>query len=121
MLTKERIQCKLNNSPLIKPRLETLRLAEEINPKFKNPHIVGGYMRNIVLGIAPNDCDVCFQGYMLNQPGILEAIREAEMRLGVEAYPEWECENISATGYSGDLYEDIVGKYSFHTDYLTMI
>ncbi|SRR5258708_15685850 len=121
MFTKEQLETNLNNHPLIKTRLETLRLAEEINTKFKNPHIVGGYLRNIILNTIPNDCDVSFQGYMFNQPGILEAVQEAEGKLGIDHYPDWEFENISATGYSGDLYEDLVGKYSFHTDYLTLV
>ncbi len=121
MLTREQLEISLKNHPLIQPRVETLQVAEELNSEFRNPHIVGGYLRNIILGSIPNDCDVVFSGYMLNQPGILEAVQEAEVRLGIPAYPDWEFENISATGFSGDLYEDVVGKYSYHTDYLTML
>lgn len=121
MLTKERLQKNLYTHPLVKPRLDTLKLAEEIYPKFKNPHIVGGFLRNLILGTNPNDCDVVFQGYKLDQPGILEAIREAESKLQIDHYNAWECENISATGYSGNLYDDVIGKYSFHTDFLTML
>lgn len=121
MLTKKGVETRLRNNEGVKARVATLRLAERINPKFQNPHVVGGYLRNTILGAEPNDCDVIFQGFQLNQPGITEAVYSAEEKLGIEHYPNWEFENISATGYSGDLYEDVIGKYAFHTDYLTMI
>ncbi|MBI2595720.1 hypothetical protein HYW46_03235 [Candidatus Daviesbacteria bacterium] len=120
-MTKEELEHILKNHDIVKPKLEILRLAEEINPEFKNPHIVGGFLRNIILDAFPRDCDVIFQGHQLNQPGILEAVQEAEKRLGIEPYPDWEFENTTATGRSGDIYEDNVGKYTHHTDYLTML
>ncbi len=119
MLTKHKLEQKLNTHPLIIPRLQTLKLATEINPKFHNPHILGGFLRNIALDMEPNDCDVAFQGYQLNQPGITEAVRSAEQKLCIEPYPEWEFENIMATGLSGDFFENTVGKHSNHTDFLT--
>jgi hypothetical protein len=121
MLTKQQLEDTLNSNPLIHQRLQTLKLAEQLNPKFESPHIVGGYLRNIALGAAPKDCDVVFQGYQREQPGILEAVREAESQLGITPYPEWEFENITATGFSDDFYENTIGKYSNHTDYLTLI
>lgn len=121
MHSKDSLENILKQSDLVKPKLEVLRLAEEINPKFREPHIIGGYLRNIILAAAPNDCDVVFQGYQLNQPGILEAVQEAEERLGIPHFPDWEFENTSATGYSGDFFEDNIGKYSYHSDYLTML
>lgn len=121
MLTKEVIEEKFRQHELMKPRLETLRLAAEINPAFKNPHIVGGYLRNIVLDLPPRDCDVVFQGSERDQLGILEAVQQAEKELGLEPYTEWDFENTTATGFSGDFYEDTIGKYSYHTDYLTLL
>jgi hypothetical protein len=121
MLNKKDLEKMLQKHPLVEPRLVTLQLAEKLNPKFKNPHIVGGFLRNIILDCKPNDCDVSFKGYELNQPGILEAVREAEKQLKIEPYPDWEFENISVTGYSGDFYKDLVGEHSNHTDYLTVI
>jgi len=64
---------------------------------------------------------VVFQGQQWEQPGIVEAVREAEKRLGVEPYPEWDFENALATGQSPDFYENTIGKYSNHTDYLTVL
>lgn len=121
MLTRQKVERKLKSHPWVKPRLATLALAQKINPKFKNPHIVGGYLRDTILGHKPHDCDVIFEGYQLNQPGTLEAVQKAEERLGIKPYPNWEFENISATGFSGNLHDDAVGKYSFHTDFLTML
>ncbi len=120
MKTLTELEQQLNSHPLVTPRLKTLALAEQINPNFKNPHIVGGFLRNVALGLPPKDCDVIFQGNQLNQPGIAEAVLEAEAQLGVH-YPEWEFENISATGLSGDFFEDSIGKHSYHTDYLTLM
>ena len=111
----------LSTHPLVVPRLQTLKLAEQLNPKFHKPHIVGGYLRDIALNAKPNDCDVVFQGYQLNQPGIVEAVREAEKRLGIEPYPEWDFENAMATGMCDDFVENTIGKYSHHTDYLTVL
>lgn len=96
-----------------------MKLAEQLNPDFKNPNIIGGYLRNIILGATPKDCDVVFQGKELNQPGVLEAVQEAEQKLGVIPYLDWEFENATATGVSDDFYDDIIGKYAHHTDYLT--
>ena len=121
MLTKKDLQTQLNNNPAIHNRLKTLKLAEKINPKFGSPHIVGGYLRNIYFGVEPKDCDVVFQGYMLNQPGILEAVREAECKLKIEPYPNWEFENATATGITKDFYENTLGKYSHMTDYVTLM
>lgn len=120
MLTLETLERQLLDHPLVAPRLATLRKAEELNPDFRNPHIVGGFLRNIALNKQPNDCDVVFQGKELNQPGVSEAVREAEHQLGVY-YPDWEFENVSATGLSGDFYADTIGIHSWHTDYLTLI
>lgn len=119
MLTIFELEHKLNTHPLVVPRLQTLKLAEEINPRFHKPHILGGFLRNIALDMEPNDCDVAFQGYQLNQPGITEVVREAEQRLGITPYPEWEFENVVATGISSDFFENTVGKNSNHTDFLT--
>ncbi len=119
MLTIAELEHKLTTHPLVVPRLQTLKLAEQINPEFRTPHILGGFLRNVVLDREPNDCDVAFQGYQLNQPGITEAVREAETRLGIEPYPEWDFENAMATGLSTDFYENTIGSFSNHTDYLT--
>ncbi|OGC50327.1 hypothetical protein A2716_03905 [candidate division WWE3 bacterium RIFCSPHIGHO2_01_FULL_40_23] len=121
MLTKAQLQSNLNKNPMVLRRLRTLKLAEGINPKFRTPHIVGGYLRNILLGHEPKDCDVVFQGYQLNQPGILEAVREAERRLKIDSYPNWDFENVLATGVTNDFYENTIGRYSHHTDYLTLL
>lgn len=121
MYSREQLQRQLTNHPLVTSRLDTLRLAAEINPAFRDPHITGGYLRNILLGVEPNDCDVVFKGIMINQPGITEVVQQAEAMLNIKPYPNWEFENSSATGYSGNFYDDNIGKYSYHTDYLTMI
>jgi hypothetical protein len=121
MLTRKDLEKTLATHPLVQPRLETLRLAEEINPAFHKPHIMGGYLRNIVLGKEPKDCDVFFQGQQLNQPGIIEAVREAEQRLGIEPFPEWDFENLLATGPSDDFYANAIGIHAMHTDYLTIL
>ncbi len=110
----------LKNEDLQK-KLKVLSLAEKINPKFKNPNICGGYLRDIVLGAHPSDCDVVFDGYMRDQPGILECVREAETQLNIEAYNGWEFENFNSSGVSGDMFNDTIGFYSNHTDYLTLI
>lgn len=119
MLTKKQLEERLNKNPLVGNRLETLRLAEKINPDFHSPHIIGGFLRNISLGVKPNDCDVVFQGNQLNQPGIVEAVREAEKQLRIEPYPDWDFENAMATGQSDNFFENTVGKNSNHTDYIT--
>jgi hypothetical protein len=121
MLTEKLLEDRLKSNPLVIDRLKTLRLAAEINPDFKDPHILGGYLRNIALGSGPKDCDVSFKGYIQNQPGILEAVMEAERRLGVKNENGWDFENALATELSTDFYEIILGKYSNHTDYLTML
>jgi|GEM_PF-5519764 hypothetical protein len=121
MLTKQRLQTQLLKDPQVQNRLTTLKLAEELNPRFHAPHIVGGYLRNIFLGYQPKDCDVVFQGYQLNQPGILECVREAELQLKLEPYPNWDFENVTATGVTPDFYDNTIGKYSHHTDYLTLM
>lgn len=121
MLTKQDLEKRLNSHPLVISRLQTLRLAEEINPEFRRPCIMGGFLRNIALGAEPNDCDVVFQGHQLNQSGIVEAICEAESRLGITPYARWDFENVMATGLSGDFFENTVGKCANHTDYLTML
>ncbi len=121
MLTKKVLETKLNTNPLVKDRLRTLTLAEEINPKFKDPHILGGYLRNIALDAEPKDCDVSFKGFQPNQPGILEAVLEAEKILGIKNENGWDFENAYATELSNDFYEIILGKFSNHTDYLTML
>jgi hypothetical protein len=121
MLTEKILETKLNSNPLIIDRLKTLKLAEEINPDFKDPHILGGYLRNIALDANPRDCDVSFKGYQPNQPGVLEAVLEAEKRLGIRNENGWDFENAYATNLSKDFYEIILGKYSNHTDYLTML
>lgn len=121
MLSKETLETKLNTNPLIIDRLKTLKLAEEINPEFKDPHILGGYLRNIALDCEPKDCDITFKGYMPNQPGILEAVLEAEKRLGITNENGWDFENAYASELSTDFYEIILGKYANHTDYLTML
>lgn len=120
-MTREEAELRLAAHPLIQPRLTTLRLAAQLNPDFGNPHIVGGYLRNILLGVAPRDCDVVFEGYMRNQPGVLEAVQEAEQSLGIEPFGDWEFENSKATGFSGDILADNIGKYAYHTDYLTRL
>ena len=121
MLTKNQLETTLTANSAVHDRIRTLKLAEEINPNFRTPHIVGGYLRNIYYGIEPKDCDVVFQGYQLNQPGILEAVREAEEKLNIEPYQNWEFENALATGITNDFYENTIGKYSHHTDYLTLM
>lgn len=121
MLTRVELEAKLVNEQQIKERLSTLNLAERLNSQFRNPHIIGGYLRNIALGKQPNDCDVFFEGDQLNQPGILEAVQEAEKQQGYDHFTDWEFENIAVRGYSGNLYEDAVGKYSHHTDFITML
>lgn len=120
-MNRNQMERELRNNPDVDQRTSTLKLAQEINPQFCDPHIVGGYLRNILLGCKPNDCDVVFKGTQLNQPGVLEAVQEAEAKLGIPPYLDWEFENITATGYSKDLYSDVLGRYSFHTDYLTMV
>ncbi|MEN9389857.1 MAG: hypothetical protein RLY61_941 [Candidatus Parcubacteria bacterium] len=121
MLTEKILETNLNCNQLIIDRLKTLSLAAEINPDFKDPHIHGGYLRNIALGKDPKDCDVTFKGYTQNQPGILESVIEAEKRLGVKNENGWDFENAYATELSSDFYEIILGKFSHHTDYLTML
>lgn len=121
MITKEELEKKLNANPLVVARLETLKEAEKINPDFKSPHIMGGFLRNIALDLEPNDCDVVFKGTRLNQEGITESVKEAERRLKIPPYPDWDFENILATGMSDDFYENAVGKLSNHTDYLTVL
>ena len=120
-MTFEEAEGHLSAHTLVRPRLATLRKAAELNKDFRNPHIVGGYLRNILLGVAPRDCDVVFEGYMRNQPGVLEAVQEAEQLLGIEPFGDWEFENSTATGFSGDFIADNIGVYTYHTDYLTML
>lgn len=121
MLTKEVIESKFKQHPELQRRINTLQVASEINPDFKNPHIVGGYLRDVFLGVNPSDCDVFFEGYMKDQPGILEYIREAEDKLGYPNYPGWEFENTLATGVTDNLFDNTIGYYSNHTDHLTMM
>ena len=121
MLNERVLESKLNSNPLVVDRIRTLKLAEEINPKFKDPHILGGYLRNLALDCAPKDCDVAFRGYMKDQPGVLEAVLEAEKRLGIKNKNGWDLENAFASELSTDFYEIIIGKHSNHTDYLTML
>lgn len=102
-------------------RLAVLKQASELNPQFKNPFIVGGYLRDVVLGEPPADCDVAFVGMSLNQFGVLESVREAEARLGVGPFDGWEFENMAATGVSGDIVADTIGFHSHHTDWLTLL
>jgi hypothetical protein len=120
-MTHEEAEVYLATHPLVKPRLATLRKAAELNKDFCNPHIVGGYLRNVLLGVAPRDCDVVFEGHMLDQPGILEAVQEAERLLDIEPFSDWEFENSKATGFSGDIIADNIGEYTYHTDYLTRL
>ena len=111
----------LLNNPELLEKLEVLKLASELNPEFKTPNITGGYLRDILLGKTSSDCDVVFEGYMKNQPGVLECVKEAEKKLKYEPYDGWEFENFKVSGLSGDIFEDVIGFYSNHTDYLTLI
>jgi hypothetical protein len=120
-MNKSELTQKIQGNLDLQNKLKILSLAEIINPKFKNPNICGGYLRDIVLEAKPSDCDVVFDGYMKNQPGVLECVREAEKQLNIEPYMSWEFENFNASKVTGDIYEDTIGFYSNHTDYLTLI
>jgi len=121
MLTKDELEKRLNTHPLVVPRLKTLARAEKINPDFRGPCISGGFLRNVALGKEPNDCDVVFRGTQAEQPGIVEAVRQAEKELNIEPWPDWDFENVLATGQSKDFLENLIGKFANHTDYLTML
>lgn len=101
-------------------RVKILDLATKLNPNFKNPNITGGYIRDILLGILPADCDVVFEGVSKNQPGVLETIFQASDQLDLPRYQNWEFENVKAVGTTGNLYEDTIGFFSNHTDPTTM-
>jgi hypothetical protein len=120
-MTDIAITTKIQSNPDLQLKIRVLSLAEKMNPKFKNPHIQGGYLRDIVLDATPSDCDVVFDGYVKDQPGVLESVREAEKQLGVDHYPNWEFENFNASGVSGNFFDDTIGFYSNHTDYLTLM
>lgn len=120
-MTEKDISKKISEHKDLQEKLSVLALAEKINPKFKNPNICGGYLRDIILEKVPSDCDVVFDGYMKNQPDILECVREAEKQLEIEPYSGWEFENFNASGVTGDAFDDTIGFYSNHTDYLTLI
>lgn len=120
-MSAREITNKIKNHGDLQQKIKILALAEKINPKFKNPNICGGYLRDIVLEKEPSDCDVVFDGYMRNQPDILECVREAEKQLSIEPYNNWEFENYNASGVTGDIFDDTIGFYSNHTDYLTLI
>lgn len=121
MLTKDAVKKILKNDPEVQKRVAILKLATKINPEFKNPTIIGGFLRDTILGMIPNDCDVVFDGYMKNQPEILECVREAEDKLGISHYDDWEFENFNVDGVTGNIVEDCIGFYSLHTDYLTLL
>lgn len=121
MFSNQAVESKLKASAELQRRVEVLRVASKINSDFRNPNICGGFLRDTVLGEKPADCDVVFEGYTLNQPGILECVRDAESRLGYRQSPDWEFENALATGISRNIYEDVIGFYSNHTDYLTLL
>jgi hypothetical protein len=120
-MTQKALANKILSNPDLQNKLKILSLAEKINPKFKNPNICGGYLRDLVLEASPSDCDVFFDGYMKNQHDILECVREAEKQLKIAPYTNWEFENFNVSCVTGDLYEDTIGFYSNHTDYLTLI
>lgn len=121
MLTKEVIELKFKQHPELQKRINTLKVASEINPDFKNPNISGGYLRDIILDVKPCDCDVFFEGYTKEQSCIVECIQAAEKQLGYSHYPDWEFDNTLATGATNDLFENTIGFYSNHTDYLSLM
>ena len=50
MLTEQELILKFKQHPELQKRVGILKIASEINPDFKNPHIIGGYLRDLVLG-----------------------------------------------------------------------
>ncbi|OGE34262.1 hypothetical protein A3A14_04390 [Candidatus Daviesbacteria bacterium RIFCSPLOWO2_01_FULL_43_38] len=121
MLTEQELILKFKQHPELQKRVGILKIASEINPDFKNPHIIGGYLRDLVLGVSPSDCDVFFEGHIKYQPGIKECIRAAEDELKITHYHDWEFENTLVTGVTDNLLENTIGYYSNHTDHLTMM
>jgi hypothetical protein len=117
----ELLQHKLISNSELKKRREVLWIASLINEDFKNPNICGGFLRDIFLDEEPSDCDVVFEGIQLNQPGIVECVRDAENSLGYLHFDDWEFSNAKAEGVSGDLFDDTIGFFSHHTDYLTLL
>ncbi|MCX6784297.1 MAG: hypothetical protein NT141_04540 [candidate division WWE3 bacterium] len=120
MLSRNSAQTILNGDKGLQDRLSVLRLASSINPLFSNPAIAGGFIRDTLLGFLPADCDVIFNGYCRNQPGISECVVKAESQLKLGPFSDWEFENVTATGVSGNMQQDVVGVYSNYTDWLTM-
>ncbi|KKS71190.1 MAG: hypothetical protein UV41_C0004G0014 [Candidatus Daviesbacteria bacterium GW2011_GWA2_42_7] len=55
MLTEQELILKFKQHPELQKRVGILKIASEINPDFKNPHIIGGYLRDLVLGVSPRD------------------------------------------------------------------
>ncbi len=121
MVRGERLEQKFRAHSQLEKRTAVLRVASELQPHFRNPHIVGGYLRDITLESQSADCDVVFSGNVQNQLGILEAVRESELRLGIKPLTGWEIENIGVTGPTGNLIDDTVGFHSNHTDYLFQV
>lgn len=121
MLNVETARVTLFSNDEVQKRTAVLRRASEINPEFKNPYITGGMLRDILLGEEPRDCDVVFEGIKANQEGVLEAVQEAEARLGMNPLPGWEFENTYANGTSNSIIENTIGFYSNHTDFLTLL
>lgn len=120
-MNNEALNEKLSSNTDLQNKCAILKLATKLNPAFKNPNIIGGYLRDIALDKVPSDCDVVFEGYMKDQPGILECVKEAEHELGFSPYENWEFENFKASEVTGDIFEDTIGFYSNHTDFLTLI
>ncbi len=121
MIKYDKFQQLLITDPEVQARVAVLKVATELNKDFHNPNITGGFLRDKLLGFEPRDCDVVFEGYQRDQPGILEAIYDAENYLGLPHSDNWECENKKATGISGHLEEDVIGFHSNHTDYLSTL
>jgi hypothetical protein len=120
-MTKQGLEKIFENNKDLQKRIEILKLASNLNPGFKQPHIVGGFLRDLVLDNKPSDCDVIFEGNIKNQPGILECVIEAAKTLGYEPYNDWEFENFKTWDLSDNIIEDSIGFYSNHTDYLSQI
>ena len=121
MLTEKELTLKFKQHKELQQRVSILAAASQINPDFRNSHVIGGYLRDVVLEVNPSDCDVFFEGNMKDQGGVLECIREAEDMLGYPHFQNWEFENSLATGVTKNLLENTIGFYSNHTDHLTMM